>query len=196
MKRAATKYSVLFVLACCLCGWACNVEKPTAAKSQESVTPAVMHDSYPGLVPTARFVMPPPNSIDPTKPIKCEAIATVALFDDPLTGTGEDGRPDGGRKLGAYVHKGTDNLNLWLEGQALLVQTVYYNVKPDRWRITGHRNKWLAAVPPRGFLPTGDAITLDERSGLAVWSLNRPYSLISGYAGGVVVYLACVNTVE
>jgi hypothetical protein len=194
MKRAATKYSLLFVLACCLGGCGGNVEKSTAAKSQESTT---VPKEQPGLgQPTARFVMPPPNPIDPTKPIKCKAIATMFWIDRPWTHE-EWGKwsPNSDKKLGAHVEKGTDKLNLWLEGQTLLVQTGH-NEKPGRWRVTAHYSKRLVATAPSdGAIPTSYVIYLDENNGFAVWSLT-PFTILSEYPASQTVYLACINTVE
>ena len=137
--------------------------------------------------PTARFVLPPPQALSWGKPVRCIAIASAALFKEDREM--EDFKD---KKLSVYVRKGTDRLRLWLEGDNLIVQT--RNEKPDRFHVTGHRNDFLVAMHYGGLIPAAQSISLDEKTGFAVWSLNEPMLVPVGeYPYAQSVYLHCSN---
>lgn len=134
-----------------------------------------------------RFTLPVPKTFDWLKPVKCTAIASTFLAEQTL-----ENKDFKEPKLTAKVGKGTDNLNLWLEGNFLILQSG--NEKPDRYQVVGHRNKWLIAVYHGGEMPVAKSITLDESSGFTVWSLSEPMLFPgSEYPCASTVYLQCTN---
>ena len=137
--------------------------------------------------PTVRFVLPPPRTLSWSKPVKCTAIASAALFEEA-----RDMKDFKNNKLSVYVKKGTDKLRLWLEGENLTVQVG--EQKPDRYHVSRHINKWLVASFFGGDWPVAYSITLDENTGYAVWSLNEPrLYLASEYPYAQSVYMQCTN---
>ena len=115
------------------------------------------------------------------------AIASAALFEQPLE-LGDFKH----KQLNVHVKKGTDVLRLWLEGESLTVQVE--DQKPDRYRVSGHRNGWLVAMYYGGLMPAAYSISLDERTGFAVWSLNEPmFFPASEYPYAQSVYMHCTN---
>ncbi len=137
--------------------------------------------------PTVRFVLPPPRTLSWSKPVKCTAIASAALFEEA-----RDMKDFKNNKLSVYVKKGTDKLRLWLEGENLTVQVG--EQKPDRYYVSRHINKWLVASFFGGDWPVAYSITLDENTGYAVWSLNEPrLYLASEYPYAQSVYMQCTN---
>ncbi len=137
--------------------------------------------------PNVRFVLPSPRALSWVKPVKCVAIASATLF--PETLTQEDFKQP---QLTVTVTKGTDKLRLWLEGEILIVQAG--DEKPDRFQVSGHRNQFLVAVHYGGLVPAAHSISLNERTGFAVWSLNEPMLVpVSEYPYAQSVYLHCTN---
>lgn len=137
--------------------------------------------------PNTRFVLPPPRALSWSKSVKCVAIASATLFPETLT-QGDFKQP----KLTVRVTKGTDKLRLWFEGETLTVQIG--DEKPDRYQVSGHRNEFLVAVHYGGLVPAAYSISLDERTGFAVWSLNEPMLVpVSEYPYAQSVYLHCSN---
>jgi len=134
-----------------------------------------------------RFALPPPQALSFSKPVKCAAIASSALYQ-----AGEEPEDLKQNKLIVKVKKGTDRLKLWLEDETLIVQV--RDEKPDRYRISGHQNKWLSAVHYGGLMPTVYSISVNENNGFAVWSLNEPmFFPASEYPYTQSVYLHCTN---
>lgn len=137
-----------------------------------------------------RFTLPPPKALDWLKPMKCAAIASTELVEQAL-----EQQDFTEPKLTARVGKGTDNLRLWLDGDILILQAG--NEKPDRYQVTGRRNKWLIAMYNGGEIPVAKSITLDGGSGFAVWSLSEPMLILfpgaSKYPCVSSVYLQCTN---
>jgi hypothetical protein len=137
--------------------------------------------------PAARFVLPPPGALNWSKPVKCIAIASASLFKEDREM--EDFKHN---KLSVYVKKGTDRLRLWREGDNLIVQVG--DQKPDRYHVTGHQNDFLVAMHYGGLIPAAYSISLDEKTGFAVWSLNEPMLVpVSEYPYAQSVYMHCTN---
>ncbi|MCX5845920.1 MAG: hypothetical protein NTW12_06125 [Deltaproteobacteria bacterium] len=137
--------------------------------------------------PTARFVLPTKRALNWSKPVKCFAIASAALFKEDREM--EDFKHS---KLSIYVKKGTDKLRLWLEGETLTVQNG--DQKPDRYQVSGHRNNFLVAVHYGGLVPAVNSIAVNEENGFAVWSLSEPMLVpVSEYPYGQSVYMQCTN---
>jgi hypothetical protein len=137
--------------------------------------------------PTARFVLPPKRALNWSKPVKCIAIASAAMFKEDREM--EDFRNN---KLSVYVKKGTDKLTLWLEGESLTVQIG--NQKPERYQVNGHRNDFLVAIHYGGSVPAANSISVNEENGFAVWSLSEPMlGPVSEYPYAQSVYMHCTN---
>jgi len=137
--------------------------------------------------PTARFVLPPKRALNWSKPVKCIAIASAALFkEDREMGDFKN------NKLSVYVKKGTDKLRLWLEGETLTVQIG--DQKPERYQVSGHRNDFLVAIHYGGLVPAACSISVNEENGFAVWSLSEPMLVpVSEYPYAQSVYMQCTN---
>ena len=134
-----------------------------------------------------RFTLPSPKDVNWLRPVKCIAIASTILVEQALEQ--QDFKTP---KLTGKVGKGTDHLRLWLDGDTLILQSG--NEKPDRYQVTGRRNKWLIALYHGGEIPVAKSFTLDERSGFAVWSLSEPMLFPgSEYPCVSTVYLQCTN---
>jgi len=134
-----------------------------------------------------KFELPPPRVLNLNKPVTCTAIASAWLLEQAREP--EDFEHS---KLYVEVKKGTDSLRLWLEGKTLIVQTG--NQKPDRYRVSGRTNQWLIAMHYGGLMPAAYSITLDEKSGFAVWSLIEPiFFPVSVYPHAQTIYLQCIN---
>ena len=137
--------------------------------------------------PTARFVLPPPQALTWSKPVKCTAIATAGLYEEAREM--EDFKHN---KLSVYVQKGTDRLRLWLEGDNLIVQV--RDQKPDRYHVSRHLNQFLVAMHYGDLIPTAHSISVNEKTGFAVWSLIEPIFVpVSEYPYAQSVYLHCTN---
>jgi hypothetical protein len=137
--------------------------------------------------PTARFILPPPQAVSWSKPVECVAIATAGLYEERREKEDFD-HP----KLSGYMQKGIDSLSLWIEDKNLIVQV--RDKKPDRYHVSRHMNKWLDASFYGADWPVSYSITLDERTGYAVWSLNEPrLYLASEYPYAQSVYMQCTN---
>jgi hypothetical protein len=65
--------------------------------------------------PVLRLPLPPSQALSWSKPVKCTAIASAALFEE----TREMQKFKNGR-LSVYVKKGTDKLRLWIESDELI----------------------------------------------------------------------------
>jgi hypothetical protein len=137
--------------------------------------------------PVLRLPLPPSQAISWTKPVKCTAIASAALYEEVRET--EDFKTG---KLSIYVKKGTDRLRLWLENEELLVQPG--DQKPDRYRVSGHQNGFLVAIHYGGLVPAAYSICVNEKNGFAVWSLSEPMLLpTSEYPYAQCVYMKCTN---
>lgn len=137
--------------------------------------------------PTARFALPPPQVMSWNKPVKCKAIASASLSEEA-----RDMEDFSHPKLSVYVKKGTDSMRLWLDGDNLIVQVGAQ--KPDTYHVSGHHNGFLVAVHYGGVVPTADSISLDEKTGFAVWSFNEPMLVpVSEFPYAESIYMQCVN---
>lgn len=137
--------------------------------------------------PILRLPLPPSQAISWSRPVKCTAIASVALFEE--TREMQDFKNS---KLSVYVKKGTDRLKLWLESEELTVQIG--DQKPNRYHISGHQNGFLVAVHYGGLVPAAYSISVNEKNGFAVWSLSEPMLVpASEYPYAQSVYMQCNN---
>jgi hypothetical protein len=137
--------------------------------------------------PVLRLPLPPSQTISWSKPVKCTAIASVALYEE--TREMQDFKTG---KLSVYVKKGTDRLRLWLENEELIVQPG--DQKPDRYRVSGHQNGFLVAIHHGGLVPAAYSISVNEKNGFAVWSLSEPMLVpASEYPYAQCVYMQCTN---
>lgn len=137
--------------------------------------------------PVLRLPLPPSQAISWTKPVKCTAIASAALYVE--TREMQDFKTG---KLSVYVKKGTDRLRLWLENEELIVQPG--DQKPDRYRVSGHHNGFLVAIHHGGLVPAAYSIAVNEKNGFAVWSLSEPMLVpTSEYPYAQSVYMQCTN---
>ena len=137
--------------------------------------------------PTARFALPPKKGLNWSKPVKCSAIASAALFKEDREM--EDFKNN---KLSVYVKKGTDKLTLRLEGESLTFQLG--DQKPQSYQVSGHRNDFLVAFHYGALVPAANAISVNEQNGFAVWSLNEPQlGPVSEYPYAQSVYMHCTN---
>ena len=137
--------------------------------------------------PVLRLSLPPSQALSWSKPVKCAAIASAALFEE----TREMQDFKNGR-LSVYVKKGTDKLRLWLESDELIVQPG--DQKPDRYRVSGHQNGFLVATHRGGLVPAAHSISVNEKNGFAVWSLSEPMLVpTSEYPYAQSVYMQCTN---
>ena len=137
--------------------------------------------------PVLRLALPPSQAISWTKPVKCIAIASAALYEE--TREMQDFKTG---KLSVYVKKGTDRLRLWLENEELLVQPG--DQKPDRYHVSGHQNGFLIAIHHGGLVAAAYSISVNEKNGFAVWSLSEPMLVpTSEYPYAQSVYMQCTN---
>ncbi len=137
--------------------------------------------------PIARFVLPLPQQMSWSKPVKCTPIVSTSLSQEAREM--EDFKHS---KVSVYVKKGTDRLRLWLEGDNLIVQVGDH--KPDRYHVSGHSNGLLVAIHHGGLVPAAYSISLDEKTGFAVWSLNEPMLVpVSEFPYAESVYMQCTN---
>ena len=137
--------------------------------------------------PTIRLLLPPPQTLNWSKPVKCTGIVSAALFEEA-----RDMQDFKDNKVSVYVKKGTERLKLWLEGDTLIVQSG--DQKPDHYRVSGHLNGFLVAIHYGGFVPAAHSISVNEKNGFAVWSLNEPMFVpASEYPYVQSVYMQCGN---
>ena len=137
--------------------------------------------------PTARFFLPPQQALDWSKPVKCIAIAATGLYEEK-----RDMEDFDHPKLSCYVKNGTDRLTLRIDGKNLIVQV--RDMKPDRYHVSRHVDKWLVASFYGSNWPVAYFIALDESTGYAIWSLNEPsYHLSSPFPNAQSVYMQCTN---
>jgi hypothetical protein len=137
--------------------------------------------------PVLRLALPPSQAISWTKPVKCTAIASAALYEEA-----REMKDFKTGKLSVYVKKGTDKLRLWLEDEELVVQPG--DQKPDRYRVSGHQNGFLVAIHHGGLIPAAYSISVNEKNGFAIWSLSEPMLVPSSeYPYGQTVYIQCTN---
>jgi len=134
-----------------------------------------------------RFVLPPPKEVRLNKPVNCTAIASAALYEEA-----RDMEDFKHNKLSAYIKKGTDKLRLWLDNNDLMVQV--RDEKPDIYNVSGYRNGFMVAVHYGGSVPALYSISINEKSGFAIWSLIEPmFFPVSEYPFTQAVYMQCNN---
>jgi hypothetical protein len=137
--------------------------------------------------PVLRLPLPSSRALSWSKPVKCTAIASAALFEETLeTSDFKHG------KLSVYVKKGTDRLRVSLENEDLIIQSG--DQKPDRYRVSVHRNGYLVAIHHGAFVPALYSISVNENNGFAVWSLSESMLFpASQYPYAQSVYMQCTN---
>ncbi len=136
--------------------------------------------------PSARFILPQQQALNLNKPVNCIAIASAGLYEEK-----RDVKDFDNPKLSGYIKKGTERLTLRIDGKNLIVQV--RDMKPDRYHVSRHVDKWLVASFYGGNWPVAYFIALDESTGYAIWSLNEPSFNFSSYPYAQSVYMQCTN---
>jgi hypothetical protein len=123
-----------------------------------------------------KFPLPKSQALITPNTCRCESIVSAVIYGNTL----------GDKGILAQLDKGTDKISISIEGDTLYFLTGASfktgEARPGQCQIMHNTDEQILAVcpTPTNFGFTVDTITINKKTGLAVWTKTRSADLFSG----------------